>query len=124
MTEGALFNELKKGDDLASYSTVVIDEAHERSLDTEMVLCLVKEVLGRKNSLRLIIMSATLNSKLFLDYFPGSKLVEVKDIEMFPVVINYQNDMPRDIVLRAAEVEADFHLTEGDGHILVFFAGV
>ena len=69
MTDGALFNELKRGDDLASYSTVIVDEAHVHSLDTEVVLCLVKEVLARRKSLKLIIMSATLNAQLFLDFF-------------------------------------------------------
>lgn len=124
MTDGALYNELKRGDDLVSYSTVVVDEAHERSNDTELVLCLLKEVLGRRKSLKLIIMSATLNAQLFLDYFPGSKLVEVKDIQMFPVEIYYQEVQPRDVVVKAAEVVADLHLIEPDGHILVFFAGV
>lgn len=124
MTNGALLNEPGKGDDLAAYSTVVVEDAHEQSMDTELVLCMIKEVLGSRNSLKLVIMSATLNTNLFLDHFPDSKLIEVKDIEMFNVAIFYLREKPKDIVTAAAELVAEIHVERDPGKVLVFFAGV
>eukprot|EP00173_Palmaria_palmata_P002324 Plantae.Rhodophyta-Palmaria_palmata.ctg2464.p1 GENE.Plantae.Rhodophyta-Palmaria_palmata.ctg2464~~Plantae.Rhodophyta-Palmaria_palmata.ctg2464.p1 ORF type:complete len:350 (-),score=40.45 Plantae.Rhodophyta-Palmaria_palmata.ctg2464:918-1856(-) len=69
-------------------------------------------------------MSATLNAKLFTDFFDGSDLIEVKDISKFNVEIFYLEQPPRDIVRAAAEEIARIHLSGEDGHILVFFAGV
>lgn len=124
MTDGALLNEVMREDDLAAYSAIVVDEAHERSMDTEVLLCLLKVVLRRRKTLKLVIMSATLNAKLFIDYFQRSELIEVKDIEMFPIKIFYLESPPRDIVQAAAEHIASIHLSGQEGHILVFFAGV
>ena len=58
-------------------SHVIVDEVHERSIDSDFLLIVLRELLRKRPGLKLILMSATLNAKLFSDYFQGAKVVFV-----------------------------------------------
>lgn len=124
MTDGALLMEIKSDDQLSEYSAVVVDEAHERSLSTELLLCQLKTIVAKNKKLWLVIMSATLDARVFVNHYDGCELVAVTDIQKFPVNIVYTPEMPRDVVLAAAEQAAEIHLNYPSGHVLIFLAGV
>lgn len=124
MTDGALLNELMNDNGLSAYSTIIVDEAHERSLGTELLLCLLKGVLKRNEGLKLVIMSATLNAQLFVQHYVNSMLIEVTDIAMFDITFKYECVAPNDIVKAAVEKAAQIHVHEPEGHVLIFLPGV
>ena len=78
MTDGILVRQCLKDKDLKEYSIVVLDEAHERSLYTDVLFALVKQaVIRRKGTLKLIITSATLNTTQFSTFFENCPVLEV-----------------------------------------------
>ncbi len=78
MTDGILVRQCLKDKDLKEYSIVVLDEAHERSLYTDVLFALVKQAVKRRNgTLKLIITSATLNTQQFSTFFENCPLLEV-----------------------------------------------
>ena len=78
MTDGILVRQCLKDKDLKEYSIVVLDEAHERSLYTDVLFALVKQAVKRRNgTLKLIITSATLNTQQFSTFFDNCPLLEV-----------------------------------------------
>ena len=123
MTDGSLLMEAIRDGMLEAYSYVVVDEAHERSMDTEILLCLLKVALVRNKRLKVVIMSATLKAKTFTDYFPGSCLVEIHDVEKHHVQVSYLTETPKDVIHAAAVRAASIHLEEPDGHVLIFLPG-
>ncbi|KAL9640813.1 MAG: hypothetical protein Q9164_000048 [Protoblastenia rupestris] len=103
MTTGVLLRRLQTSggstDDLvaslAGVSHVVVDEVHERSLDTDFLLVLLKGVLAKRKDLKVILMSATLDARIFKEYFGGSVgMVEIEG-RTFPVADNYLDDVVR-----------------------------
>jgi ATP-dependent RNA helicase DHX57 len=101
MTTGVLLRRLQSSPDfdtaLADLSHIFVDEVHERTLDTDFLLSLIREALKVRKDLRLILMSATLDSNLFLDYFGGRSKVGLVHIEgrTFPVTDYYLDDVVR-----------------------------
>ncbi|KAG8530289.1 uncharacterized protein KY384_004791 [Bacidia gigantensis] len=78
---------------LADVSHVVVDEVHERSLDTDFLLVLLKDILARRSDLKLVLMSATLDASIFSEYFDGEVgLVEIEG-RTYPVEDNYLDDI-------------------------------
>ena len=78
VTDGILVRQCLKDKDLKEYSIVVLDEAHERSLYTDVLFALVKQAVKRRNgTLKLIITSATLNTQQFSTFFDNCPLLEV-----------------------------------------------
>ncbi|KAF3384416.1 putative ATP-dependent RNA helicase ucp12 [Penicillium rolfsii] len=106
VTTGVLLRRMQSGGDadgnvassLADVSHVVVDEVHERSLDTDFLLALLRDVLRHRKDLKVILMSATLDAKIFMDYFGGSKSVGLVNIpgRTFPVEDYYLDDVIRD----------------------------
>ncbi|KAF3164344.1 hypothetical protein TWF751_009720 [Orbilia oligospora] len=100
MTTGVLLRRLHDGDGLSDVSHVVIDEVHERSLDSDFLLVLMKRLLTKRKDLKLVLMSATLNAKVFADYFGNVQIVNIEG-RTFPV-----NDFYLDDVLRFTNFNA------------------
>jgi ATP-dependent RNA helicase DHX36 len=83
-TTGILLRRLQCDPDLASVSHVFVDEVHERDLNTDFLLIVLKDLLARRKSLKLVLMSATLNATAFSDYFGGCPVVSIPG-RTFPV---------------------------------------
>ncbi|KAF8243241.1 P-loop containing nucleoside triphosphate hydrolase protein [Wilcoxina mikolae CBS 423.85] len=91
VTTGVLLRRLQTGDMLEDVSHIVVDEVHERSLDTDFLLILIKRIIARRKDLKIILMSATLDADVFAGYFGGDKHVQRINIEgrTFPVTDYY-----------------------------------
>lgn len=76
-TTGILLRRLQSDDQLDSISHVLVDEVHERSEESDFLLLILKELLVKRSDLKVILMSATLNAKLFSDYFNGCPVLEI-----------------------------------------------
>ena len=127
MTDGILLNELQRDTKLMRYDTIIIDEAHERSLNIDFLLGYLKRLLPERPDLKVIITSATIDTERFSEHFDGAPIVEVSG-RTYPVEVRYRaltdNDggEPKDQtdgILAAVEELAG----EGTGDILVFCSG-
>ena len=143
LTDGCLINEMLEDPLLSKYSVVMVDEAHERSLSTDMLLGLLKKVQRRRPELRLIISSATLHAESIQSFFsnthrdllgrpapegsnqPPSLLPAILSIQgrTFPVEIHYLQSPAADYVKAAVTACVDIHTTDLPGDILVFLTG-
>ncbi|TQN69813.1 Pre-mRNA-splicing factor ATP-dependent RNA helicase PRP43, partial [Colletotrichum shisoi] len=122
MTEGVLLNEMIRDRDLLTYACVVIDEAHERTTDIDLLLGLLKKLLNRRNDLKVVIMSATIDAELFQTYFDNCPLVYITE-RSHNVEILYLAEPGPSFVVLAASVVAQIHRKDKPGNILVFLPG-
>ena len=88
MTDGILLQEMKLDPWLSRYSVVMVDEAHERSLNIDFVLGLLKRVLAARKDFKVIVSSATMNTEVFSSYFDGCPIVTIDTIT-YPVTVVY-----------------------------------
>ena len=88
MTDGILLQEMKLDPWLSRYDCLIVDEAHERSLNIDFILGLLKRILEERNEFKLIISSATINAGIFSDYFGQCPIVKI-DAETYPVTLIY-----------------------------------
>jgi RNA helicase HrpA len=93
MTDGILLQEMKFDPYLSSYSIIMVDEAHERSLNIDFILGLLKKVIDARDDFRVIVSSATINAEVFSEYFGECPVVRI-DAPMFPVRIIYDAIRP------------------------------
>ncbi|XP_077221546.1 ATP-dependent RNA helicase DEAH11, chloroplastic-like [Tasmannia lanceolata] len=135
MTDHCLLQHCMNDRSLASVSYIIVDEAHERSLDTDLLLALVKKLLLQRLDLRLIIMSATADAIKLSDYFFGCGTLHVMG-RNFPVDIKYVPNLSADsswntipkhnnggfasYVSDAVKMASEIHKNEGDGSVLIF----
>ncbi len=98
MTDGILLQEMKLDPYLSKYSVIMVDEAHERSLNIDFILGLLKRVLQERKDFKVIVSSATINTALFSIYFDDCPVVKI-DAVSFPVSIIY-DEPERNIKLR------------------------
>jgi ATP-dependent helicase HrpA len=143
MTDGILLAEIQRDRRLMRYDTLIIDEAHERSLNVDFLLGYLRELLPRRPDLKVIVTSATIEPRRFADHFGGAPVVEVSG-RTYPVEIRYRPlevlvsagapdnpDDPDDEIVRSetrdeveAIVDAIHELeTEPPGDVLVFLSG-
>lgn len=122
MTDGMLLREAMNDHDLSRYSTVILDEAHERTMATDVLMGLIKEVAQRRPDLKIIIMSATLDAQKFQRYFNDAPLLAVPG-RTHPVEVFYTPEPEQDYVEAAIRTVLQIHATEPEGDILLFLTG-
>jgi ATP-dependent helicase HrpA len=129
MTDGILLAEMQRDRQLLRYDTLIIDEAHERSLNIDFILGYLKRLLPRRPDLKVIITSATIDPERFSNHFGGAPVIEVSG-RTYPVEVRYRPladpDQPRDEPKDQAQgiVDAIRELrAEGPGDVLVFLSG-
>lgn len=128
MTDGILLAETQTDRYLAAYDTIIIDEAHERSLNIDFLLGYLKQLLPRRPDLKVIITSATIDAERFSQHFNGAPVLEVSG-RTYPVEILYRpltgkDEDDAEVELTDAIVDAADELARyGEGDILVFLPG-
>nr|WP_281272946.1 ATP-dependent RNA helicase HrpA [Streptomyces reniochalinae] len=128
MTDGILLAEIQQDRELRQYDTIIIDEAHERSLNIDFLLGYLAQLLPKRPDLKVVITSATIDPERFSRHFGDAPIVEVSG-RTYPVEVRYRplleedSEAPdRDQVTAISDAVDELH-AEGPGDILVFLSG-
>ncbi|KAM5352704.1 hypothetical protein ACJ41O_005426 [Fusarium nematophilum] len=122
MTDGMLLREFMTEPDLAGYSALMIDEAHERTVHTDILLALVKDLSRERPDLKLLISSATMNAEKFAQYFDDAPIFNIPG-RRYPVDIYYTPAPEANYLAAAITTTFQIHTTQGKGDILIFLTG-
>lgn len=122
MTDGMLLREILVDEELSQYSVVMLDEAHERTIHTDVMFGLLKQLVRRRPDLRLIVTSATLDAEKFSGYFFNCNIFTIPG-RTYPVEILYTKQPESDYLDAALITVMQIHLTEPEGDVLLFLTG-
>ncbi|MFF4970231.1 ATP-dependent RNA helicase HrpA [Streptomyces sp. NPDC001037] len=128
MTDGILLAEIQTDRELRAYDTIIIDEAHERSLNIDFLLGYLAQLLPRRPDLKVVITSATIDPERFSRHFGDAPIIEVSG-RTYPVEVRYRplleedsEDADRDPITAITDAVEEL-MAEGKGDILVFLSG-
>eukprot|EP00271_Cylindrocystis_brebissonii_P010230 TRINITY_DN26364_c0_g1_i1.p1 TRINITY_DN26364_c0_g1~~TRINITY_DN26364_c0_g1_i1.p1 ORF type:complete len:1371 (-),score=323.28 TRINITY_DN26364_c0_g1_i1:363-4475(-) len=122
MTEGVLLRESLREPDLDNYSVMIMDEAHERALNTDVLFGVLKGVVARRRDFKLIVTSATLNAQRFSDFFGSVPVFHIPG-RTFPVSVMWSKSPCEDYVESAVKQAMAIHISMPPGDILIFMTG-
>ncbi|MEU1922599.1 ATP-dependent RNA helicase HrpA [Streptomyces albogriseolus] len=128
MTDGILLAEIQTDRELRAYDTIIIDEAHERSLNIDFLLGYLAQLLPKRPDLKVVITSATIDPERFSRHFGDAPIIEVSG-RTYPVEVRYRplleedsEDADRDQITAITDAVEEL-MAEGPGDILVFLSG-
>ncbi|MYW48759.1 ATP-dependent RNA helicase HrpA [Streptomyces sp. SID161] len=128
MTDGILLAEIQTDRELRAYDTIIIDEAHERSLNIDFLLGYLAQLLPKRPDLKIVITSATIDPERFSRHFGDAPIIEVSG-RTYPVEVRYRplleedsDDADRDQITAITDAVEEL-MAEGKGDILVFLSG-
>uniref|UniRef100_W5LKD5 DEAH (Asp-Glu-Ala-His) box polypeptide 34 n=1 Tax=Astyanax mexicanus TaxID=7994 RepID=W5LKD5_ASTMX len=134
LTEGLLLRQIQQDAALSQYQVLIVDEVHERHLHCDFLLGVLRSLIARRPDLRLVLMSATINIKLFSGYFNHAPVLQVPG-RLFPIQVIYQPIPPEEQVSKSEKLDPRPYLrvlqgidqrypAEERGDLLLFLSGV